>query len=254
MLTHKLTCALATAGALLYLTPARAEDKKAGELAKAMMTAMGGADGWSRAHFVRYDFKVNAGGKTVVARSHLWDKYTGRYRIDGKNKEGQPTVVLFNSATKEGTAYVNGKKLEGAAAAKDVKDAYAAFINDMYWLAMPWKWMDQGVNLKYLGSRELHDKAYDVVQLTFGKVGLTPGDRYEAWVSPDSHLMEHWNYTLQSGNKGSWDWEYTTTGGIKLASNHKSADGKMSINMGTVKVMDSVPDAVFTDPSSPLPQ
>lgn len=240
--------------ALLCLLPARAADTKAVDIAQAMMTAMGGAGGWNRAHFVRYDFKVIAGGKTVVDRSHLWDKYTGRYRLDGKTKDGQPTVVLFNAATKQGSAFVNGKKLEGAAAEKAVKDAYGAFINDMYWLAMPWKWMDQGVNLKYLGQRKLANSNYDVVQLTFGKVGLTPGDKYEAYVSPESHLMEHWNYTLQSGNKGSWDWEYTTTGGIKLAGNHKSADGKTEINMGDVKVMDSAPDAVFTDPSTSLPQ
>ena len=41
------------------------------------------------------------------------------------------------------------KKLEGAAAPAGVKEAYATWINDMYWLSMPWKWMDPGVNLKY---------------------------------------------------------------------------------------------------------
>ena len=72
-----------------------------------------------------------------------------------------------------------------------------------------------------------------------------------AWVSPKTHLMEHWDYTLQSGNKGSWDWEYTTTGGVKLASDHKSDDGK-SINMGDVRVSDSVDESLFTDPAKTL--
>jgi hypothetical protein len=92
----------------------------------------------------------------------------------------------------------------------------------------------------------------DVVQLTFGKVGLTPGDSYEAFVSPKTKLMEHWEYKLQSGNTGSWDWEYVTTGGIKLAANHTKAGGD-SIHMGKVQVMDKVDDAVFTDPARPLP-
>jgi hypothetical protein len=228
-----------------------AADTKTTEIAQAMMSAMGGVDNWNRAHFVRYDFKVTAGGKTAVDRAHLWDKMTGRYRIDGKTKEGKPTVALFNASTKQGAAYVDGKKLEGEAGAKAMKDAYGTFINDMYWLSMPWKWMDMGVHLKYLGQKPRGKDQYDVVELTFGKVGLTPGDRYEAYVSPKSHLMEHWEYTLQSGNKGSWDWEYTTTGGIKLAKNHTSADGK-SIEMGDVKVMESADDALFTDPSKPL--
>ena len=246
MIRQLAVLAISCAGAI------HAADAKATEIAQTMMSAMGGLDNWNRAHFVRYDFKVVAGGKTVVDRSHLWDKMTGRYRIDGKTKDGKPTVALFNTATQQGTAYVDGKKLEGEAATKAIKDAYATFINDMYWLSMPWKWMDMGVHLKYMGQKPRDKEQYDVVELTFGKVGLTPGDRYEAYVSPKTHLMEHWEYTLQSGNKGSWDWEYTTTGGIKLAKNHTSADGK-SINMGDVRVMDSVDDALFTDPSKPLP-
>ncbi len=240
--------------ATVFVMPATAADQKdakSTEISQAMMTAMGGLDNWNRAHFVRYDFKVTVKGKTVVDRSHLWDKMTGRYRIDGKTKDGQETVALFNAANQQGSAWVGGKKLEGAAAAKAMKDAYATFINDMYWLSMPWKWMDMGVNLKYLGQKPLGKESYDVVQLTFGKVGLTPGDMYHAYVSPKTHLMEHWEYTLQSGQKGSWDWQYTTTGGVKLAKDHTNAEGN-SIDMGDVQVMDKADEALFTDPTKKL--
>jgi hypothetical protein len=230
---------------------AAGEDPKALEIARTMMQAMGGQDAWMRAHFVRYDFRVNAGGKVAVDRAHLWDKMTGRYRLETKTKDGKPAVTLFNVADKQGTAYVDGKKLEGAAAAEALKSAYGTFINDMYWLAMPWKWTDAGVHLKSMGRKTRGAEPYDVVELTFDHVGLTPGDRYNAWVSPKTHLMEHWDYTLQSGNKGSWDWEYTTTGGVKLASDHKSDDGK-SINMGDVRVSDSVDESLFTDPAKTL--
>jgi hypothetical protein len=232
--------------------PLEAADAKAVEIANAMMAAMGGIDNWNRAPFVRYDFKVNRGGKLVASRAHLWDKMTGRYRLEGTTKEGQPTLSLFNIANRQGTAYANGKKLEGAAAAEALKNAYGAFINDMYWLAMPWKWLDQGVQLKYLGKKPHGNRQMDVVQLTFANVGLTPGDTYQAFVSPETHLMEHWKYKLQSGNTGAWDWEYVTTGGIKLASNHTNESGD-SIYMGNVRVLDKVDTAVFTDPSRPLP-
>jgi hypothetical protein len=237
----------------IYLLPSiQAADTKAVEVANAMMTAMGGLDNWNRAHYVRYDFKVNIGGKTMADRSHLWDKMTGRYRLQGKTKDGKVSLVLFNVATQQGSAYVDGKKLEGNAAAEALKGAYGQFINDMYWLAMPWKWLDAGVNLKYVGKKQHRGEQMDVVQLTFGKVGLTPGDSYEAFVSPKTKLMEHWEYKLQSGNKGSWDWEYVTTAGIKLASNHTKPEGD-SIHMGKVQVLEKVDDAVFTDPSRPLP-
>jgi len=128
-------------------------DAKAEELAHTVMNAMGGEKAWYGAHFVRFDFKVNAGGKTVADRSHLWDKMTGRYRLDDKTKDGRPRVTLLNVNDRHGEVYVDGNKVEGAAGAKAVKDAYEAFINDMYWLAMPWKWMDQGVNLQYVGPK-----------------------------------------------------------------------------------------------------
>ena len=230
----------------------RAADSTAVSIANKMMTAMGGMENWNRAHFVRFDFKVNIGGKTMADRSHLWDKRTGRYRLHGKTKDGQPTLTLFNVADRKGEAYVNGKKLEGAAATEALKSAYGSFINDMYWLAMPWKWLDAGVNLKHLGKKPHKGEQMDVVQLTFGNVGLTPGDSYLAFVSPRTNLMEHWEYKLQSGNTGVWDWEYVTTGGIKLASNHTKPGGD-SIHMGKVQVLDKVDDAVFTDPSRSLP-
>jgi len=228
------------AGALLFGADSR--DPKSVEIAQAMQQVMGGQDAWNAARFVRFDFKVSIGGEIKVERSHLWDKQTGRYRLDQKNR-----VVLMNMASKQGTVYVDGKKLEGADAATAIEAAYGAYINDFYWLAMPWKWLDQGVNLKYLGKKPQGGESCDVVELTFGKVGLTPGDRYQAFVSPKSHLMTHWEYTLQNGTKGSWDWQYGEYSGIKLASNHVSPPDK-SINMGAVRILKDVDAAFFTDP------
>ena len=225
-------------------------DAKADEIAHTMMKAMGGENAWYAAHFLRFDFKVNVGGKMEEDRTHLWDKMTGRYRLEEKTKDGKLRVVLFNINDRHGEAYVDDKKVEGAAGAKAVKDAYEAFINDMYWLAMPWKWLDKGVNLKYMGPKTRGSESGDVVRLTFDHVGLTPGDRYDAFVSSQSHLMTHWDFKLQGGDTGSFDWQYTDTGGIKLAKNHPG--DKVSIDMGDVRVLDKVDDAVFSDPKARL--
>jgi hypothetical protein len=157
----------------------------------------------------------------------------------------------MNMADKQGAAYMDGKKMEGRDTAKAIDSAYSAYINDFYWLAMPWKWMEPGVNLKYIGKKSQGGRSCDVVGLTFQKVGLTPGDRYQAFVSPKSHLMTHWEYTLQSGSKGSWDWQYGDYGGVKLASNHVSPPDK-SINMGDVRILKEVDSAFFTDPQRRL--
>lgn len=226
-------------------------DAKSVEIANSMMTAMGGKQAWDSAKLVRYDFQVTREGKLVANRSHLWNKMTGRYRYETKTKDGKSQIVLFQMPAKTGDVWEDGKKLDGDAAGKAVEGAYKAFINDMYWLAMPWKWLDDGVNLKYMGKKPSRGESCDLVELTFKQVGLTPGDRYHAFVSPQSHLMVHWEYTLQSGNQGSWDWDYAETHGLKLAKNHTDAKGNQ-ISMGDVRVLDSVDGAYFTDPAKML--
>ncbi len=243
-------CALLACSTALGAMP----DRKAEEIGRTMMQAMGGEEAWKRAHFVRFDFVVIIHGSEMVKRSHLWDKFNGRCRFEDKAGGGQPAVVLFsNFEQRQGSVYVAGKPLEGAAAAKALNGSYDNFLYDIYWLAMPWKWFDPGVRLKYMGKKKYNGQTFDVVELTFDHVGPTPGDRYEAYVSPTSHLMEHWEYVLQSGQKGSWDWLYTTTQGIKLAGNHVNPEGA-SIGMGTVQILDKVDDAILTDPGHSLAQ
>lgn len=231
----------------------QSRDPKAVAIAKSLMKAMGGEDAWKNTHFVRYDFIVTMGGETRANRSHLWDKWTGRYRIESTTREGKSEVVLFNVNDQQGEVYLDGEKIDGEAKAEAIKGAYSAFINDMYWLAMPWKWLDPGVTLRYLGPSDHGGKVCEVVELSFNNVGLTPGDRYRAYVSPETHLMTRWEYTLQSGNEGVWSWEYGTHNGIMLASNHTNAEGA-SINMGNVAVFEEVDDPFFTDPKRKLSQ
>src|ERR1700730_12645524 len=80
-------------------------DAKAEELAHTVMNTMGGEKAWYGAHFVRFDFEVNDCGKMVVDRSNLWDKMSGRYRVDDKTKEGKPRVTLFNINDRHGEVY-----------------------------------------------------------------------------------------------------------------------------------------------------
>lgn len=245
-----------TAAALLVLfvaipLTAQNRDPKALQIAKSVMQAMGGENAWNDVHFVRFDFIVSADGKTRVNRSHLWDKWEGRYRFENTTRDGKSQVVLLNVNDQQGDAYIDGVKIDGEAKAEAIRGAHSAFINDMYWLAMPWKWLDPGVTLRYLGPSDHGGKVCDVVELSFKNVGLTPGDRYRAYVSPETHLMTRWEYTLQGGNEGVWSWEYKTHNGVMLASNHTNAEGA-SINMGTVGVYAQVDDEFFTNPAHKL--
>ncbi len=246
-------CALAAFALLASCGSEQPVVEEAGpiKLAHEMHAAMGGLDNWNNTRYVNFKFQVGQDGDWRVSRSHLWDKWEGRYRFESTDSEGVRSVALFNVNTKQGKVYVDGKELPAEQAQEQIDKAYGAYINDAYWLAMPWKWLDPGVNLQSDGVATVNGEDCDVVQLSFAQVGLTPGDVYRAFVSKQSHLMTHWEYKLQSGQEGAWDWIYADTNGIKLAATHKQADGR-EINMGNPVAGNEVDESLFVDPAKSL--
>ena len=93
---------------------AAAPEPQAAQIARGMMQAMGGEAVWKQARYVRFDFTLKLHNQIKFDRAHLWDKQTGRYRLEDKSTTGRFAVVLFNLGDQQGAAYVDGKKLEGA--------------------------------------------------------------------------------------------------------------------------------------------
>ncbi|HEV3076958.1 MAG TPA: hypothetical protein VHB47_21225 [Thermoanaerobaculia bacterium] len=224
-------------------------DPKAVAVADAALAAMGGQAAWDGTHYLRFTF--------AGRRTHFWDKWTGRHRLEGKTKDNEAYVVLDNVNTHQGTAYMGGKPVEGDKGAKMVENSYGAWINDTYWLLMPYKLKDPGVNLSYLGEQQLEGKDYDEIGLTFGPVGLTPGDHYFAWFNRGTHLMDRWAYLLQDQPRDAaptvWLWQgWQRYGQIMLAPHRVSPDGQKKLELSEILVAATLPDAVFTSPA-PVP-
>jgi hypothetical protein len=214
-------------------------------VAQEVMEALGGKEAWDATRFIRFTF--------AGRRTHWWDKHTGRHRIEGQTQDGKKFVVLENINTKEGQAWLDGQKVEGDEAKELLERAYAAWINDTYWLLMPYKLQDPGVKLSYVGEETIDGKTYDKLLLTFGNVGLTPGDRYWAYINQDTHLMDRWAYVLESMEPGSeptaWRWEgWQKYGNIMLAPNRVQVGGDRTLELGDIAVPETLPDSVFTSP------
>ncbi|HXM44079.1 MAG TPA: hypothetical protein VN924_22780 [Bryobacteraceae bacterium] len=230
------------------MTMAAPEDRTV-EIAKDMMRAMGGEAAWKQARYVRFDFTFQFRGRVITARAYLWDKQTGRARLEDKSAEGKFSVVLFNSRDPKGAAYMTGKKLEGQDAAADLKGAARTLSLDSDWLALPWNLLSPGFHLKYAGEKSLNGQVFDVVEVAVDSRAGGPAMRYSAYVSRQSHLMEYCSVGTEASL---WDWKYTTAGGVQLAGEHHNPDKKAAISMGNVKVLDKVDDAFFTDPARGL--
>ena len=136
------------------------------------MQALGGTEAWNKTRYLRFDFAVDRGGKNVMRRSHTWDKWTGRYRLEATTREGEAYLVLLNIGSKDGRAWLKGTELQGDEARKYLEQAYAAWVNDTYWLLMPYKMKDPGVALALDGEETKGGETWDKLRLTFDNVGL----------------------------------------------------------------------------------
>ena len=225
------------------------EDKKAAALADKVLDSLGGNEAWNNTHYLRFDFAVDREGKTLVRRSHTWDKWTGRYRLEG-TREGAPYTVLMNVNTKEGTAYLKGNRLEGEELKKALDQAYGTWVNDTYWLLMPYKMKDPGVILAYDGEEVKDGDAWDKVRLTFDNVGLTPKDKYWAYVNRKTGFVDRWDFVLKGESKppASFSWKnWKEYGKIRLADDREGADGTR-IYFPVLDVPGTVAETVFTNP------
>lgn len=161
----------------------RGSDPRAVSIAEEVLDALGGAEAWDRARVLEWNF--------FGRRSHVWDKWTGDYRLDEGTK-----VVLMNLGTGQGRLFEGSKEItDSEAKTKELARAKSVWINDSYWLVMPYKLLDPGVTLHDVGQRELPDGSpADVIALTFEGVGNTPRNKYEVFVSQKDRRVEQWAY------------------------------------------------------------
>jgi hypothetical protein len=221
------------------------ETPSAKAVADQVMQALGGRQAWDATHFIRFTF--------AGRRTHTWDKWTGRHRLEGSTQDGKKYLVLENVNTHEGQAWLDGKPVEGDDLKTWLDRGYGAWVNDTYWLLMPYKLEDPGVNLDSLGTEEIDGRTYDKLHLSFGQVGLTPGDQYWTWINRDTHLMDRWAYLLQDQPRDAaptaWLWQgWQRYGKILLAPTRAQVGGDRKLEMADIAVFDTLPDAVFTSP------
>jgi hypothetical protein len=225
-----------------------ASDPKAIAVAERVMQALGGADAWNSTRYLRFDFAVERGGKTLVRRAHTWDKWSGRYRVEAKDKDGKDLVVTMNLNSKQGSASLGGTPLAGDALKKALDDAYAMWVNDSYWLLMPYKLRDPGVSLAYVGEKKKGPDTWDEIALSFDNVGLTPKDKYWVFVNRATGLVDRWEFVLK-GEKtppSLFEWKgWKSYGKIRLADDRVSPKDGTRIYFPVLETPASVPEATF---------
>ena len=211
-------------------------DAKATTIAEQVMTALGGRDNYDQTRYLTWRFF----GK----RFHVWDKYTGDIRVE----DGKGLVVLMNVNSNQGRAWQDGQKIEEAEALKEKMEwGYSVWINDSYWVVMPYKLQDPGVVLRHARvAADEEGHTCDVLTLTFEEVGLTPENKYEVYVDQQSHLVTQWAFFEKAADPeprfvNPWrNWH--RHGRIMLS------DDRGKWQHTDLAVLEQVPAGVFEDP------
>lgn len=206
-------------------------------LADQVMNSMGGREKWDNTNVIYWNF--------FEMRTLLWDKENNRVRIDVPSQE---MVIALNMNDMTGNVWKGEEKIENPdSVSKYLENGKRMWINDSYWLVMPYKLKDSGVTLKYIreDTTAAGEKA-DVLKLTFRDVGVTPQNAYEVWVSVDDRLVKQWAYysdtTRQEPNFVlSWA-DYKDHNGILLSG--KRGDRELA----DIKVLKKVPKGAFESP------
>ncbi len=246
MFVRRSLLAVSIVVALLGPGPARSETLP-GTVEK-IWNHLGGREAYEKARVLEFTWAVEKDGALVTARHHLWDRYSGSYVFGMRDKEsGDSIEVHMNVATKKGNAYRNGTEMGAEESLKQVENAYAAYINDSYWLLCPTKLEDPGVKLTVVREDSLPD--FSVLHLAFENVGLTPGDQYWLYVQGDGRIAR-WRYLLESGREGVFNWrdEKDCGMGIRLSTNKVAADGNLRIYFPVVRFSERADESRFLPP------
>ncbi|WPR70838.1 hypothetical protein SLW70_12975 [Flavobacterium sp. NG2] len=218
------------------LTVAQSDSEKVNIIVNQMLKAMGGIKNYNNTHFIQWEF-----GK----RKLYWDKWSGDVRVESPENN---QCILVNVNTLKGKVFENGILVEDEAKTnKLLNQAKNWWINDSYWLVMPWKLQDPGVTLTYIKTDILpNGKTADVLQMTFNAVGVTPDNKYWVYVDQEDHLIKQWSFYKNFNDAEpqftrAWD-NYQKTGEILLSFDRsKGAGGPRN-----VIVSSNLDSAIFT--------
>jgi hypothetical protein len=211
-------------------------DPAAVELADSIMEAMGGWENWNNTRFISWNF--------FGRRDLIWDKKQERVRIESPDDS---ITYLVNLSPLTGKVWVKGQELPpGDSLNNMLKRGKSIWINDSYWLVMPFKLKDSGVTLKYLGEDTLQTGLpCNVLQLTFENVGDTPQNKYQIYVDLADNLVKQWAYYSDANQDSAnfvrpWD-NYKKYGNILLSADRSDDGGPKN-----VKVQDTINEKIFT--------
>ncbi|MEO6168998.1 MAG: hypothetical protein ABIO46_11410 [Chitinophagales bacterium] len=211
-------------------------DARAVSISDSVIQMMGGKQNWDNVHFLRWNF--------FGRRTLYWDKWTGNVRIEVPAKK---LLILTNINTKQGHVFRDNKELlQPDSIAYFMDRGYKIWANDSYWLIMPFKLKDPGVNVAYKSdAKDAEGTPCFLLELTFNNVGVTPDNKYNVYVDRKNYLVTQWDYFEKYSDEkpettNPWK-NYQRYGKVLLSDDRGPEEGKLA----DIAVIEEVREGLF---------
>ena len=165
------------------------------------------ATAWKETGAVRFTF---------LNHHHLWDRRRNYDRIESDKR-----LVLLRIRDQTGRAWENGVEADAGRSSRLVREAYAQWINDSFWLNPVVKIYDTGTTRSTVNNG--NDPARLLIEYMSG--GITPGDAYQ-WTpgvngAPPTE-WKMWTQTLPIGGlSATWEGWITLSTGARVSTLHR---------------------------------
>lgn len=202
-----------------------------------MMNAMGGESKWDELKCASWTF--------FGIRKLVWDKQNSRVRIENPK---DTSIYLIDMIADTGRYSKNGIEiLDTTIVNQQIRRGKSIWINDMYWLFMPFKLRDAGVTLAHIGTDTISKGIMtDIISVTFDGVGDTPQNKYHVYVDQSDHLIKQWDFFAKSSQEKpnrSWPWDnYSDFDGLFLSQERSDESGPSQ-----VKVYTEIDEKIFSE-------
>jgi len=134
-----------------------------------------GLDSWDKIEAIRYTWSADIPGLGKLSHAWEWEPKTGKVTFEGKDKDGKPVKVSYDSSQLSSQSDQVKNQIE------------PAFVNDNYWLLFPlhayWDTSatvtDEGIKKLPIGTGSA-----TLVSVKYPKEagGFTPGDTWDLYV------------------------------------------------------------------------
>ena len=200
-----------------------------------------GLEGWHKIERLDFTFNVDAPNRDKpLARQWSWWPKQGKMKLHGDGDEVQVPLAPGSM-----------NLLDNARYTQRATRAHKQFINDTYWLLFPFQivWSnptvtDQGKAPLTMGG----DVARKVTVQYPNEGGYTPGDAYDLFIDPDTHLIEAWEFRRggkANGKRMTWE-KHRRLGPIVVSLEHWGSDKQFHLWFSDVR-------ATLTGRDAPVP-